>query len=434
MADDGPRPGPEDFTRALQWHRARVPMNTASRGALDATARERAFTIAGVTELDAVADVWRGLDRAIADGQSLEEFKRDVAPRLLESWQGTVTNPSARVELIFRNATQRAYNAGRVAELKEPAIAKVFTHWKFDAVGDARTSSICRALDGTLRPASDPWWETHTPPCHHACRSTIHGVRARQADREGVTQAPHMSAAEGFGAMPGAGREWTPNPADYPPELWRAHQQSAHQHPATSVQGNHEAIGYEEAVSARDELLDRFELRKWVERNGVRIQINPEAETIQERRPDGSVWSLLGRYLDPPDNVVELSRVVSTDRERMLPGGAASGVVAGASTDREAFQRIAMHELAHAIMAHSSVSHDGDFLRLWKVARREHHGVTAYARRDSNEFAAESITAFFFEPDLLDEDGSPILEDGHSETYHLVRDVLVSAGIIPPAD
>lgn len=216
---------PAEPAEALRWFRARVPMTEAVFARLTAEARQRAFTLAGAAQLSVVSEVWRALDTALASGASLADFKRTVAPALLDAWQGSARNPSARMELIFRNATQRAAVHGRIEQLRDPAVARSRPYWMFDAVGDARTSEVCKALDGTVLLATDPFWQTHTPPCHHACRSTIRGLRASDAKARGVTEkAPETAAQDGFGALPGA-EEWQPREGDYPPEVWAAHRE-----------------------------------------------------------------------------------------------------------------------------------------------------------------------------------------------------------------
>lgn len=216
---------PPAFDEALRWFRGRVPMTDAAFAALTAEAQRRAFTLAGAAALTVVSDVWRSLDATLAAGRTLRDFKRDVAPALLGQWQGSVANPAWRMETIFRNATQRAYVHGRVEQLRDPEVAKVRPVWMFDAVGDARTSAICSALDGTVLAADDPWWQAHTPPCHHACRSTVRGLRAGDPRAQAAQgKAPPMVAAQaGFGALPEAD-DWRPRQGDYPAEAWATYQ------------------------------------------------------------------------------------------------------------------------------------------------------------------------------------------------------------------
>lgn len=216
---------PPQYEEALRWFRGRVPMTQSAFDALVADAQRRAFTLAGAAALAVVSDVWRSLDATLADGRTLRDFKRDVAPALLAQWSGSVASPAWRMEVIFRNATQRAYVHGRVEQLRDPAVARVRPFWFFDAIGDARTSEICKALDGTVLAASDPWWASHTPPCHHACRSTVRGLRASDPRVRDAAPPPDTDAQKGFGVLPEAD-DWKPRAADYPPEVWAAYQRA----------------------------------------------------------------------------------------------------------------------------------------------------------------------------------------------------------------
>jgi SPP1 gp7 family putative phage head morphogenesis protein len=214
---------PPAFDEAVKWFFGRVPVTDAIFAALTTEAQRRAVWFAGGASLAVVTDVWSALDQTLTTGGTLADFKRTVGPAILSQWQGSVANPAWRMELIFRNATQRAYSFGRVEQLRDPAVARVRPFWFFDAVGDARTSEICRALDGTVLPASDPWWASHTPPCHHACRSIVRGLRASdpRVARAGNAPPP-VASQQGFGTLPGED-EWQPRRADYPPEVWDAY-------------------------------------------------------------------------------------------------------------------------------------------------------------------------------------------------------------------
>jgi SPP1 gp7 family putative phage head morphogenesis protein len=44
---------------------------------------------------------------------------------------------------------------------------------KYSAVGDRRTTPLCKKLDGTILPASDRFWAIYYPPNHWRCRSTV---------------------------------------------------------------------------------------------------------------------------------------------------------------------------------------------------------------------------------------------------------------------
>lgn len=48
---------------------------------------------------------------------------------------------------------------------------------EFDAVIDSHTSTICRPLNGVIRPVDDPFWKKYYPPNHFNCRSTVRQLR-----------------------------------------------------------------------------------------------------------------------------------------------------------------------------------------------------------------------------------------------------------------
>ena len=206
---------PAEFREAVRAWRQRVPMTQDEYDQLAQNARQRAFTVASVAQADLVTDVWRALDSAVAEGSSFDDFKEAVGAQLEAAWGGP---DAGRLSTIFRTNVQTAYNAGRYAQARHPAVGLRRPFWRFVAVEDARTSDICAPLGGTVLPASDPWWGTHQPPLHFNCRSTFVPLTEEEAQAEGLTEeAPAVDADEGFGAAPVDGdSEWAPDPDAYP--------------------------------------------------------------------------------------------------------------------------------------------------------------------------------------------------------------------------
>lgn len=213
---------PSRFAEAVAWHRRRTPFTDEQWKALDRKARQKAFTVARVAQLDLVTEVWHAIERAIDEGTTLRDFKATLGPKLRAAWQGSVERPAHRLETIFRTNVQKAYAAGRYAQAQEVKDDRPF--WMFDAVLDSRTSEICEACNGTVRPADDPWWSTHQPPLHFNCRSTVITLSPEEAHAQGISAlAPRAEALEGFGAAPDQD-DWEPKVADYPSELWATYE------------------------------------------------------------------------------------------------------------------------------------------------------------------------------------------------------------------
>jgi hypothetical protein len=97
-----------------------------------------------------------------------------------------------------------------------------------DGIGDQRQSEICQKVDGTIRPASDPWWSRHKPPLHYRCRTTITPLTEEDAQERGIdTRAPRSTPdaptrQPGFGLAPvdqDPVLPWKPDLEKYPEPL-----------------------------------------------------------------------------------------------------------------------------------------------------------------------------------------------------------------------
>lgn len=192
---------PGDFAEAVEWFRDRLPITDDAFQALVDRSHRRAFVVAGVSQFDVVMDVWKSIEKAITDGDDLDDFKDGVADKLLSEWGDDVDDPGRRIEVIFRTNLQSAYGAGRYRQATDPEVLEDHPIWMFDAILDGRESAICHACDATKLPADHEWWKTHNPPLHHQCRSTVTTMTKDEAGK--LTAKPSTSKpAEGFGDAP----------------------------------------------------------------------------------------------------------------------------------------------------------------------------------------------------------------------------------------
>jgi SPP1 gp7 family putative phage head morphogenesis protein len=220
MAD--PPDDPDRYDEAIRAFRRRVPLPDPLFRELDAAEKQRAFWVAGVTQARVVQEVMDAVERAVRDGTTLEAFKEEVGAQLEESWGG---ESPARVENVFRTNVMGAYNSGRTEIFTDPLVLEARPFWRFDAVGDYATlqsNCVCAELDGTVLPADDPFWRTHTPPLHHNCRCILTALDPEEAEDEGVSRkAPDVeSSPEGFG-RPADAEKWEPDLSGFSPPLRR---------------------------------------------------------------------------------------------------------------------------------------------------------------------------------------------------------------------
>lgn len=201
----------ERFDEALEWFQRRTVLSGTDAAALDADAKQRAFWVGGGLQLTQIQRVFDSLNVAIEKGEPFADWRNRVREDL--------TN-DAHAETVFRNAAQRAYNAGRFRQMTEPSVAKFRPFWLYDSILDSRTTTICTARDGTLLPHDDPWWTGNIPPLHHRCRSSIRNLRKSEAERRGVTpEAPDLPPTPGWGRPPDQAPTWQPDPKKHDPAL-----------------------------------------------------------------------------------------------------------------------------------------------------------------------------------------------------------------------
>nr|WP_267962524.1 phage minor head protein [Thermus hydrothermalis] len=157
------------------------------------------------------------LEEALAKGLPFEDFRQRLSERVRGAWgEGT----RHRLDTVFRTNLQLAYGAGRHRQAEETKALRPY--WGLSVVLDGRTSGVCRPLAGVVLPADHPFWRNHIPPLHHNCRTALVTYTREEGERRAWKEAPEHEPQAGFGRPPGQ-EEWSPDPRDYDPALWRAY-------------------------------------------------------------------------------------------------------------------------------------------------------------------------------------------------------------------
>ena len=169
-----PGPVPKE---ALEFFRAkdlRVGFNH-----LDVSGMEHAyaFTVAKAVQLDILDDIRGALDEHLAEGKTLESFRRELEPVLREKgWWGEkdVIDPQTgdpvtaqlgsprRLRTIFEANMRSARAAGQWQRIQRTKRTHPYLRYGRSPSVERRAEHA--AWEGTLLPAGDPWWDTHFPP------------------------------------------------------------------------------------------------------------------------------------------------------------------------------------------------------------------------------------------------------------------------------
>jgi SPP1 gp7 family putative phage head morphogenesis protein len=180
---------------ALDFFKAKVPLLPADYRALNAKDKQRAFSVAHAVRLDQVNDVMKGIERAIAKGDSFETFKRGVKDQLNQAWGAN----GYALKNVFLTNVMSAYSAGNWRGITRPEAKAARPLGRYSAVGDDRTCPICGPCDGVTLPLDDPFWQENNVPQHMSCRCEIEALRADEGEVTDPDDLPDVEAQDGFG-------------------------------------------------------------------------------------------------------------------------------------------------------------------------------------------------------------------------------------------
>lgn len=193
---------------AAAYIRGKAVADPKNFGALPDQLKQRAFTVAGIEQMD----VLRRIREAIAklpEGASWGEAKKEIAAEMSPYVPAKDGRPDmkaarARAEFTLRSHGFQAYSVARHQE--QMATIEDFPYWKYETVGDGKVRASHAALDGKVLRADDPWWKTHYPPWDWGCRCIVVALDEDDARSEGITprsQMPMPQRSESFSFDPG---------------------------------------------------------------------------------------------------------------------------------------------------------------------------------------------------------------------------------------
>lgn len=186
---------PLPFEEAKEFFGDLIPLTAEEYYALEKAARLKAFTVADVAAKDVIEDIHDAISTAIADGETLSDF-RDRLDDIYKArgWDTPKEFTPWRVETIFRTNIQTAYQAGRLKQMEDQV--ERFPYWEYDAVMDSRTRPTHAAMDGKIFPADHSFWDTWYPPNGFNCRCTVHAVHKQVMEEESLTVETHDPTGE----------------------------------------------------------------------------------------------------------------------------------------------------------------------------------------------------------------------------------------------
>jgi len=149
-----------------------------------------AFTVTGIEAVD-VLQRSRDIIAGLPQGRTWEAVKADllgeISPWLIsgdddEELAASARGADRRAELLMRLHGFNVYEVAHSRVMEE--MGDVFTHWRWQTMGDVKVRPSHAAMDGITLPASSPFWRTTWPRRGYLCRCQLVGITAEEAAAE----------------------------------------------------------------------------------------------------------------------------------------------------------------------------------------------------------------------------------------------------------
>ncbi|WP_339615237.1 PBECR2 nuclease fold domain-containing protein [uncultured Gilvimarinus sp.] len=182
--------GSVPFSEQIEFFKRKL--NIPTRGWTDIYGRHHdyAFMVAGANRDALLGDFRTAVEKAIADGGTLEQFRTDFDDIVARHGWDYNGGRNWRTRVIYETNLFSSYSAGRYEQLQQ------FEYWRYrhsDAVETPRPQH--QAWDGMVLRRDDPWWTTHFPINAWGCQCYVEGLTEDDLTDEGITvdQAPEVN-------------------------------------------------------------------------------------------------------------------------------------------------------------------------------------------------------------------------------------------------
>ena len=210
------------YREALDFFRQKVNMPTERWYDLKGIMHSRAFAVAGAMRDDVLSDFRSAVDKAIASGSTLADFRKaydaialkwSETDKVFEAKNAKPGYAAWRSKVIYSTNLAVAYSAGREEQMHDPDMKDIWTYAIYKTMGDGSVRDEHAVWNDVVLPINDPWWITHTPPCGWGCRCWKEPLTEEEAKKIGIREkAPKTPMQDA--KMEGAGWDHNPGMAD----------------------------------------------------------------------------------------------------------------------------------------------------------------------------------------------------------------------------
>lgn len=187
--------GSVPFAEQIAFFRQKLNIPTNAWTDIYNSEHDYAFVVAGANRDDLLADFRTAVDKAIADGNTLEQFRKDFDSIVAKYGWDYNGGRNWRSNVIYDTNLRGSYGAGRYEQLQ--AQTSTLPYWRYrhsDAVEEPREDHL--KWDNLVLRADDPWWQTHYAPNGWGCGCYVEGLTEddlRALGKTGPDKAPPIA-------------------------------------------------------------------------------------------------------------------------------------------------------------------------------------------------------------------------------------------------
>jgi uncharacterized protein with gpF-like domain len=178
------------FLEQIAFFRKKLTVPTRKWDDLWKDQHAKGFMIAGAMKADLLSDFRNAVDKAIAGGKTLGDFRRDF-DRIVErhgwSYKG---GRNWRTRVIYDTNVRTSIAAGRWQQLNDPDVKGFYGYLVYRHGDSIQPRPEHLAWDGLVLPADDPWWKTHYPPNGWGCKCRVFAAAKDEFEKAGKPKAP----------------------------------------------------------------------------------------------------------------------------------------------------------------------------------------------------------------------------------------------------
>lgn len=163
------------FLEQAEFFRRKLNLPTESWTDIYSAEHDWAFVVAGANRDALVADFRAAVDKVIADGVTIEQFRKDFDAIVARNGWSYNGGRNWRSRVIYNTNLYSSYQAGRYEQLM--AVREERPYWRYlhnDAVENPRI--IHEGWHDLILRWDDPWWDTHFPINGWGCECGVEAL------------------------------------------------------------------------------------------------------------------------------------------------------------------------------------------------------------------------------------------------------------------